>query len=151
MENKKEIPKPKKTGWVWPMQGRISAYYKEKRLNSKGAPYYHQGIDLADDPSRKTPIVAASSGKVIFADMGTNKNGHNGYGYCVNIDHGMGVVTRYAHCSKLFVKVGQQVENGQKIAIVGSTGHSTGPHLHYEEIVNGRRVDPMKRLPPRAK
>lgn len=151
MENKKEISTPKLVPWVWPMVGRISAYNKERRLNSKGVPYYHQGIDIADEPKRKTPIVAANAGKVIFADMGVNKNGHNGYGYCIDIDHGMGLITRYAHCSVLNIKIGQQVVTGQKIAIVGNTGHSTGPHLHFEVLLNGRRVDPMKYLPGRAK
>ena len=71
-----------------------------------------------------------------------------GYGNLLTINHGYGVVTRYAHCSKILVVRGQRVKRGQKIALVGSTGESTGPHVHYEVWVNGRAVDPKNFVLP---
>jgi len=96
---------------------------------------FHYGMDFACDTG--TPIYATGDGKVIYARWKT------GYGNMVEIDHGFGYVTRYAHCSKLDVKVGQQVKRGEVIARVGSTGKSTGPHLHYEVFLNGKNVNPI--------
>jgi len=94
----------------------------------------HEGLDFAA-PSG-TPIVAAAGGVVL-------KSGHqSGYGKTVEIDHGEGLITRYAHASKLLVKVGELVERGQDIALVGSTGQSTGPHLHFEVRLAGQPLDP---------
>ncbi|MBI4835937.1 MAG: M23 family metallopeptidase [Candidatus Abawacabacteria bacterium] len=139
-----------KNSMIWPMEGVKGSLFGEKRRNSKGQVYYHTGQDIKNVPATdKTPIVAAAMGTVIFADMGTNTNHHNGYGYCVDINHGCGLVTRYGHCSVLFVKTGDKVIPGQKIAIVGSTGHSTGPHLHWEVIVDGKPVNPLPYLPSR--
>ncbi len=73
-----------------------------------------------------------------------------GYGNMLTVDHGYGLVTRYAHCSKILVVPGQRVKRGQPIAKVGSTGLSTGPHLHYEVWVNGHPADPMKYVLPDA-
>jgi murein DD-endopeptidase MepM/ murein hydrolase activator NlpD len=73
-----------------------------------------------------------------------------GYGNMLTIDHGYGLVTRYAHLSKTLVVRGERVKRGQKVALVGSTGISSGPHLHYEVWVNGRPVDPMKYVLPDA-
>lgn len=130
--------------FIWPMVGRISAPFGEKRTNSKGQIYYHTGIDIADNPANKTPILAASDGKVIYAD-----NASDGYGNKVIIDHGGGLKTLYAHCSVLKVKTGDQVKQGQQIAIVGSTGHSTGPHLHFEVIKDGKVQNPLEYLQER--
>lgn len=94
----------------------------------------HQGIDLAANTG--TPIYAASTGKV------THSGWESGYGNSVVIDHGQGRLTRYGHCSKVLIKAGARVQKGQLIAQVGSTGHSTGPHLHFEVIVNGIRKNP---------
>lgn len=127
--------------FIWPMKGRISAKFGEKRTNSKGQIYYHTGIDIADNPANKTPIIAAADGKVIYA-----ANAKDGYGNKVIIDHGGGIKTLYAHCSVLQVKVGNQVKQGQQIAIVGSTGHSTGPHLHFEVIKDGKQIIPIEYL-----
>lgn len=94
----------------------------------------HSGMDIAGPVG--TAVKAAKEGRVVYSGwMG-------GYGYCIDIDHGNGVVTRYGHNSALQAQVGQYVYRGQTIASMGSTGHSTGPHLHFEVHVNGSAVDP---------
>ena len=132
---------PESAKFLWPMKGRISAPFGEKRTNSKGQVYYHTGIDIADNPANKTPILAASDGQVIYAN-----NANDGYGNKVIIDHGKGLKTLYAHCSVLLVKVNDKVKQAQQIAIVGSTGHSTGPHLHFEVIKDSKQVNPIDYL-----
>jgi len=84
------------------------------------------------------------------AGVVTQVNWVEGYGNMITVDHGYGLVTRYAHCSKTLVVRGQRVKRGQRIALVGSTGISTGPHLHYEVWVNGRPVDPKTFVLPDA-
>jgi murein DD-endopeptidase MepM/ murein hydrolase activator NlpD len=130
--------------FIWPMVGRISSPYGEKRTNSKGQIYYHTGIDIADNPANKTPILAASDGKVIYAG-----NANDGYGNKIIIDHSGGLKTLYAHCSVLKVKSGEQVKQSQQIAIVGSTGHSTGPHLHFEVLKDDKVQNPLEYLQER--
>lgn len=98
----------------------------------------HTGIDLA--LAQGNSIYAADGGTVIFSGYG------GGYGNMVKIDHGNGMQTNYAHCSQLLVSQGQQVERGETIALVGSTGNSTGPHLHFEVVIDGRCVDPASYL-----
>ena len=94
----------------------------------------HRGLDIAARTG--TPIKAADGGKVIFA-------GRKGaYGNLVEIDHGNGYVTRYGHCSTINVKVGERVYKGQVVAKVGNTGRSTGSHLHFEVLKNGRNQNP---------
>ena len=94
----------------------------------------HHGIDIA--LPQGSEIRAADNGNVYFA-------GANGsYGNIVKIDHGNGMQTYYAHCSRLLVSAGQRVERGEQIALVGSTGRSTGPHLHFEVIINRNSIDP---------
>lgn len=95
----------------------------------------HEGIDVAAPMG--APIVAPASGLV------TKVSYETGYGNVLEIDHGNGIVTRYAHCSRIDVKSGQRVTRGQRIAAVGSTGLATGPHLHYELHINGKVVNPM--------
>ena len=119
-------PAPGVTRITSPFGYRIHPILKVKKL--------HTGIDIGA-PSG-TSIVAANSGKVIKAGW------NNSYGYMVMIDHGGGIVTLYAHNSKLLVKNGDVVARGQKVAISGSTGQSTGPHLHFEVRVNGEYKDP---------
>jgi murein DD-endopeptidase MepM/ murein hydrolase activator NlpD len=98
----------------------------------------HEGIDFLADPG--SPIVAAAGGVVVFAGF------HPQYGYVIDIDHGNDLVTRYAHCSKLLVKEGDVVARGRKIAESGSTGRSTGPHLHFEVRFRGAAQNPSKFL-----
>ena len=100
----------------------------------------HTGVDLAGPTG--TPIYAADDGIVTHAGCGAN-GCKKGYGSYIDIDHGDGIATRYGHTSKLLVAVGDQVHRGQVIALMGSTGHSTGPHLHFEVRKNGRYVNPM--------
>jgi murein DD-endopeptidase MepM/ murein hydrolase activator NlpD len=102
----------------------------------------HEGIDVAAPMGAE--IEAPASGLV------TDVKWEEGYGNLLTIDHGYGLVTRYAHCSKILVVRGQRVKRGQKIALVGSTGLSTGPHVHYEVWLNGKAVDPKKFVMPDA-
>lgn len=102
-------------------------------------PRFHRGVDIAAPTG--TPIGAAAEGRVVFAGW------HKGHGNFVVIEHSDGTVTRYAHASKLLVREGDYVQSGQSIALVGSTGHSTGPHLHFEVIKEGNFVDPLTILP----
>jgi murein DD-endopeptidase MepM/ murein hydrolase activator NlpD len=99
---------------------------------------FHEGVDFASEAG--TPILAAASGKVVFAGM------HPEYGKLVEIDHGNGLRTRYAHASMLFVRPGERVVAGQRIASVGSTGRSTGPHLHFEIRLRGVAQNPARFL-----
>jgi murein DD-endopeptidase MepM/ murein hydrolase activator NlpD len=99
---------------------------------------FHEGLDFTAGTG--TPIFAAAGGIVSTAEQTPD------YGKLVKIDHGSGLETRYAHASKLFVRAGERVEKGQKIAEVGSTGRSTGPHLHYEIRLAGNPLDPRKYL-----
>ncbi len=116
--------------FMWPVVG----YW------SRGFTWYHFGIDIANRTG--TPIYAADDGYVMLAGQDTW-----GYGLQVILDHGNGYKTRYAHLSKILVKAGQIVKRGEKIGLMGSTGRSTGPHLHFEIIKNGTRVDPTLHLP----
>lgn len=96
----------------------------------------HEGIDISAPVGE--PILAPAAGRVVYAG---NRSG--GYGLTVEIDHGFGYLTRFAHASRILVRVGERVERGQTIAEVGSTGLTSGPHLHYEVEVNGVPVDPL--------
>ena len=102
----------------------------------------HDGIDVT--APYRTPIVAPAAGRV------TRVGWENGYGLTVEIQHGYGVTTRYAHMSGTAVAVGQPVRRGDRLGFVGSTGLSTGPHLHYEVIVDGRPADPLRYVMPAA-
>lgn len=117
---------------AWPAPGSVVSPYGKRGGD------FHDGIDIA--AGHGTAIAAAESGKVIRSGW------YGGYGKCVDISHGDGVVTRYAHMSSINVGVGQRVSRGQLIGRVGSTGNSTGPHLHFEVIMNGKSVNPMKFL-----
>ena len=118
--------------------GRLSSRFGRRKAPKRGASTYHKGIDWA------TPVgtaVVASNGGVV-----TKAGWASGYGYCVYIHHADGKDTRYGHLSKVLVKAGQSVKQGEKIALSGNTGVSTGPHLHFEILVGGVQVDPFKFL-----
>jgi murein DD-endopeptidase MepM/ murein hydrolase activator NlpD len=102
----------------------------------------HEGIDVSA-PSG-SPIEAPAAGRVISAGW------EQGYGNTLEIDHGYGITTRYAHASRLLVKKGDRVKRGQRIALVGNSGLATGPHLHYEVHVNGKPVNPLRYVMPEA-
>lgn len=119
----------------WPLDGRITSRFGPRWGRM------HNGLDIA--APKGTPVRAAARGRVVHSGpLGT-------YGLLVVIDHGGGVETRYAHNSVLLVKAGETVEKGQVIARVGSTGNSTGPHLHFEVLIDGEHEDPEKWLPRR--
>lgn len=120
---------------IAPVVGYISSAFSRQRWHPiLDRPRPHQGIDIV--APKGTPIHATARGRVTFA-------GRNGdYGLMVELDHGRGYVTRYAHASRTLVKVGQVVERGQPIAEVGATGLAVAPHVHYEVLLNGRPVNP---------
>ena len=95
----------------------------------------HTGVDFTAPTG--TPIIAAGDGKVILVEKS-----NSGYGHQVEIDHGYNYITKYAHMSKIDVRVGEKIKRGQTIGAVGSTGTSTAPHLHYEVVYKGNKVDP---------
>lgn len=124
--------------YIWPLHGRLTSYFGRRNLGM-GTSAFHRGLDIAAPTG--TTIVAARSGTVTFSGWSTQ-----GYGNLVKIRHAGGHETWYAHASRLLVSVGQQVSQGQPIALVGSTGISTGPHLHLEIHISGRAVDPLSQL-----
>jgi hypothetical protein len=120
---------------IMPTRGYVSSTFARHRWHPiLDRPRPHEGLDIA--APKGTPIYAAAKGRVTFV-------GRRGdYGLLVEIDHGHGFVTRYAHTSRTLVRVGQIVKRGDKIAEVGDTGLAVGPHLHYEVLQNGRPVNP---------
>ncbi|HEV8122713.1 MAG TPA: M23 family metallopeptidase [Gemmatimonadales bacterium] len=128
---------------IMPTQGWLSSAFSSMRAHPIlhiNRP--HEGIDVAAPMG--APIEAPANGVVISARW------ENGYGNIVEISHGYGIVTKFAHASKLLVGVGARVTRGQRVALVGSTGLATGPHLHYEVHVNGKPVDPLRYVLPEA-
>lgn len=118
--------------------GKLSSGYGYRKISLKGASTYHQAIDWATPTG--TTVFASCSGTVTKAGWAS------GYGYVVYIKHEGGMETRYAHNSKVLVTVGQKVKQGEKIALSGNTGNSTGPHVHFEILVNGVNVNPLNYL-----
>ena len=116
-------------------QGFISSYFGERNDPITGKEEFHKGVDFAGNEG--DPVVAVAAGVVTWAGDRT------GWGKLVEIDHGKGYTTRYAHNERTLVTVGQTVRRGQEIALMGSTGHSTGPHVHFEVLHNGRQVNPL--------
>jgi murein DD-endopeptidase MepM/ murein hydrolase activator NlpD len=115
--------------------GYISSYFGERMDPFNGEEAMHKGVDFAGDAG--TDVLAVASGIVTWAGP------REGYGNLVEINHGNGYSTRYAHSAQTLVRVGDEVQRGQAIAVVGSTGRSTGPHVHFEVIKEGRQIDPM--------
>jgi murein DD-endopeptidase MepM/ murein hydrolase activator NlpD len=122
---------PVKNGWV-------SSGYGKRTDPFTGKKEFHEGIDLAGKEGSR--VLSAGDGIVSWAGE------RSGYGKLVEITHGNGFVTRYGHNKKLLVAVGDTVKKGQQIAVLGSTGRSTGPHVHFEVVQNGQQVNPSKYL-----
>ena len=124
---------------IWPGAGPISSYYGYRTSPGGIGSTFHEGVDIAGDYG--TPISATAAGTV------TQAGWVGGYGYLVEVKHADGIVTRYGHNSAVLVYEGQHVDQGSMIALMGSTGNSTGPHCHYEVRIHGEAVDPMYFLP----
>jgi murein DD-endopeptidase MepM/ murein hydrolase activator NlpD len=122
----------------WPVTGTITSPFGWRSNPFGGGPEFHQGLDIAAPLG--TTVTAAAAGTVIMAQW------YGGYGNYILIDHGGGYSTGYGHLSAIYVSNGQSVQRGQAIGAVGSTGQSTGPHLHFEVRINGKPVDPAPRL-----
>lgn len=118
------------------IHGWISSYFGKRTSPFNGKSEVHKGVDFAGKTG--SDVVAVAGGIVTQA----SRNG--GYGYMVEIDHGNGYVTRYGHNQMLLVKAGEAIKRGQVIAKLGSTGRSTGPHVHFEVVKDGTQIDPMK-------
>jgi murein DD-endopeptidase MepM/ murein hydrolase activator NlpD len=126
---------------MWPAHGWLSATFGEREDPFTGSEEFHTGIDLSTEKGQ--PVVATAAGRIESA-------GANGaYGNMIVIDHGFGLKTRYAHLSGFAVRPGDKVERDKVIGFVGATGRATGPHLHYEVLVNGQLVNPIQFLGPR--
>ena len=131
------------SGFIWPT---IGAYSLSSRFGYRSARIsgwsFHGGVDIIKTGGHSTgmPVVAAAAGTVIVA-----QKGYRGYGHTVVVDHGNGLSTRYAHMQpgSLQVRVGQTVSQGQQLGRIGSTGNVTGPHLHFEVLKNGAKVNPL--------
>lgn len=119
-----------------PAMGWITSNFGYRSSPFTGGRVMHAGLDIAGPTG--TPITAPADGVVSFAGYDA------GYGKMVSIDHGYGISTRFGHASQIYVKVGQKIKRGDPLAAIGSTGRSTGPHLHYEVRVNGQPVNPHK-------
>ncbi len=123
--------------YIWPCDGVITSNFGYRNISVGST--YHKGLDIASDLN--SPIYASDGGEVIYAGE------YYGYGLMVDIQHDNGDVTRYAHCESLGVSEGDKVARGDTIAYMGSTGVSTGVHLHFEIQTNGEAIDPVTKLP----
>jgi murein DD-endopeptidase MepM/ murein hydrolase activator NlpD len=127
-----------RTPSIWPVKGFISSGFGARKDPIDGEPAIHEGIDISAPLG--SPVMAPAEGLVIWTGW------KQGYGNCIEISHGGGLVTRYGHLSKILVKTGQSVKRWQRIGLVGSSGRSTGAHLHYEVRRNDRPVNPKRFL-----
>ena len=127
---------------IWPVAGWLTSAFGNRRDPFTGGSDFHPGLDISANYGE--PVLAPATGTV----AGCGRNGN--YGNLVVIDHGYGIVTKYGHLSRFAVMNGQQVNRGDVIGFVGSTGRSTSPHLHYEIWVNGKLTNPMQLLAPRV-
>ena len=123
---------------LWPVRGRLTEGFGQRLDPFSGEGVFHSGVDIST--AYGTRVESPSDGIVMQAGV------QSGYGNQIVLDHGFGMMTKYGHLSKINVVVGQEVKRGQIIGAVGMTGRTTGPHLHYEVIVNETPVNPMKYL-----
>lgn len=126
------------TPTLWPTVGWLSSSFGNRKDPFTGLPDFHGGLDISAD--RGTPVRAPADGTVHFA--GTNGN----YGKSILLDHGFGLATRYAHLTTYIVQPGQAIRRGDLLGYVGSTGRATSPHLHYEVLLNGSPINPLRLL-----
>ena len=122
---------------VWPVHGFVTSEFGPRRSPIYGTAQFHEGLDIANAVG--TPVLAPANGTVVEAGYSAG-----GYGQFVKIQHGYGLTTLYGHLSKVLVHEGQRLNRGDRIGLIGDTGNSTGPHLHYEVWVNGVPVNPRK-------
>jgi len=128
---------------IWPiLGGRITSRFGRRPDPFTGRTAFHRGIDLG--ARRGTPVMVTANGRIAKVERSSS-----GYGHQVTVDHGNSYQTFYAHCDRIMVSEGQKVARGDVIATVGSTGHSTAPHLHYEVIKEDRYVNPKEYILPR--
>lgn len=126
---------------MWAHSGKINNEYGFRRNPFGGRSYeFHPGMDI--DGEKGDLVVAPANGTIVKAGW------QGGYGNLIEIDHGNGLKTRYGHLSKIDIQVGDSVQRSQQIGMVGSTGRSTGPHLHYELRLNDKAINPRRFLPP---
>jgi len=121
---------------IWPVKGWLTSTFGYRSSPFTGRREMHKGLDIATRSG--TPIIAPADGLVVFAGR------EGGFGNMIILDHGYGITTRYGHCSSIDAKLGQKIKRGDVIARIGSTGRSTGPHVHYEVAVNGVSVNPSR-------
>ncbi len=121
---------------IWPVKGYLTSGFGWRKAPTMGASRMHKGLDISNRIG--TPVASPARGTITFAGI------DGAYGICITIDHGNGIVTRYAHLQRSLVKPGDYVQRGDVIGALGNTGRSTGPHLHYEVNINGTPVDPMR-------
>ena len=121
---------------IWPVRGWISSRFGYRVSPFTNQKEFHSGLDICT--RKKTPITAPADG--VISTIGLN----HGYGRILTVNHGYGLKTRYGHLDKVLVKKGQYIKRGQKIAHVGNSGRTTGPHLHYEVYLNGVPVNPFR-------
>ena len=135
------ISNPSNLPTVWAHLGRINNEYGFRRNPFGGRSYeFHGGLDI--DGERGDAVIAPANGVVVKAGW------QGGYGNLIEVDHGNGLTTRYGHLSSIEIQVGDSIQRGQVIGAVGSTGRSTGPHLHYELRLNDKTINPRRFLPP---
>ena len=132
-DEQKPEGRPIESGW-------LSSYYGTRSDPFSGKQKFHHGIDFAG--SAGSAVLAVASGVVTYSGE------RSGYGKMVEVNHGNGLVTRYGHAKESLVEVGTTVSKGEQIALMGSTGRSTGPHVHFEVLKNGRKVNPLKYVQP---
>lgn len=123
---------------IWPLAGWLSSAYGQRRDPFDGSADFHPGLDIAAE--KGTPIRATADGTVQSAAFNGN------YGNAVMIEHGFGISTRYGHLSRLAVRAGQEIRRGEVLGYVGATGRATAAHLHYEILLNGQPINPLRLL-----
>jgi murein DD-endopeptidase MepM/ murein hydrolase activator NlpD len=141
-----EVKRQRNVFWAalpsrWPVRGWVTSAFGPRRATRVGGTRFHEGIDIAAPVG--TPVLATGDGVVTYAGY------KGGFGRALIVDHGFGIQTVYGHNSRLLVREGDRVRRGMDIATIGMTGRTTGPHLHYEVVVDGVPVDPMRYLAQR--